>query len=165
VAWNAEGLGIAVEVSGKSQPIQTDPYAIGGRDEVELWIDTRDTRDVHRATKFCHHFLTHFRGAKPGSSLEVDVEQRRLHRALADAPTARSELVRTWAEPTRHGYRLEVFFPAVTLHGFDPDTNRRLGLYYRVGDPEQGDQFLSVGREFPVGEDPSLWATLELLGD
>ena len=24
------------------------------------------------------------------------------------------------------------------------------------------DQFLGVGRDFPVGENPSLWATLEL---
>jgi hypothetical protein len=28
--------------------------------------------------------------------------------------------------------------------------------------PDGEDQFLGVGREFPVGEDPSLWSTLEL---
>ena len=52
--------------------------------------------------------------------------------------------------------------PAEALNGFDPDTNRRLGFAYQVTDPDRGDQFLGVGREFPVAEDPSLWATLEL---
>lgn len=163
VAWNAAGLGLAFEVSGKAKPIESDCYAIGGRDEVEVWIDTRDTRDVHRATKFCHHFLASFRPSKRGQDLGVELAQLRIHRALADAPMARPGLTVAWAETTRGGYRLEMFLPAEALHGFDPDTNRRLGLYYRVGDPERGDQFLAVGREFPVGEDPSLWATLELI--
>jgi hypothetical protein len=63
----------------------------------------------------------------------------------------------------RMGWRMEVFLTAEALHGFDPETNRRLGFAYQVTDPVRGDQFLSVGREFPVGEDPSLWATLELV--
>ncbi len=33
----------------------------------------------------------------------------------------------------------------------------------QVTDPERGDQFLGVGREFPIGEDPSLWSTLDLV--
>jgi len=32
-----------------------------------------------------------------------------------------------------------------------------------VTDPERPDEFLGVGREFPVGENPSLWSTLELI--
>ena len=66
------------------------------------------------------------------------------------------------AERTLSGWRLELFFPAESLHGFDPETNRRLGFAYQVTDPDRGDQFFGVGREFPVGEDPSLWATLRL---
>ena len=60
------------------------------------------------------------------------------------------------------GWRLELFLPAEALHGFDPETNRRLGFAYQVTDPDREDQFLGVGREFPVGENPSLWSTLEL---
>lgn len=164
VAWNPAGLGVAFEVTGKARPIEADPYAIGGRDEVELWIDTRDTRDVHRATRFCHRFSATFPGPKKGPTLNVDLAQTRIHRAQADAPLAKLGQVLTWAEPIKGGYRLELFFTAEALHGFDPDTNRRLGFYYRVADPERGDQFLGVGREFPVTDDPSLWATL-ILGD
>ena len=57
---------------------------------------------------------------------------------------------------------MEMFLPAEALHGFDPETNRRLGFAYLVTDPDREDQYLTVGREFPIGEDPSLWATLEL---
>ena len=47
-------------------------------------------------------------------------------------------------------------------------TPRRIdGSGSRTGltDPHRGDQFLGVGRDFPVAEDPSLWATLELIDE
>jgi hypothetical protein len=73
-------------------------------------------------------------------------------------------LLQARAERLKTGWRLELFLPAAVLHGFDPETNRRLGFAYQVSDPdpERQDQFLGVGREFPVGENPSLWSTLEL---
>jgi hypothetical protein len=36
-------------------------------------------------------------------------------------------------------------------------------VYYHIRDQELGDQFLSVGWEFPFADDPSLWAVLELV--
>ena len=57
---------------------------------------------------------------------------------------------------------MEAFLPAAVLHGFDPETNRRLGFCYRLRDREMGDQFLAPGAEFPYWEDPSLWSVLEL---
>ena len=60
------------------------------------------------------------------------------------------------------GYRLEAFLPAAVLTGFDPEQHPRLGVYYAVRDGEKGDQFLAVNADFPVADDPSLWAVLEL---
>jgi hypothetical protein len=37
-----------------------------------------------------------------------------------------------------------------------------LGFAYQVSDAQREDQFLGVGRDFPLGENPGLWATLEL---
>jgi len=145
-AWNPKGLGVADAVNG-----------------LELWVDTRDTRDVHRATRFCHHFAAYLPPSSKGPIAEPVVAQQPIARALANAPSAAPKAIRAWAERLRAGgWRLEIFLSADALHGFDPDTNRRLGLYYQVIDAGLGDQFLGVGREFPVGEDPSLWATLEL---
>jgi hypothetical protein len=48
------------------------------------------------------------------------------------------------------------------MNGFDPELNRRLGFAYRIADFVRADQYLTVGKEFPVGENPSLWSTLVL---
>jgi hypothetical protein len=162
VAWNPQGLAVAVEVSGKAGPIVHEPERPFGSDAVHLWIDTRDTRNVHRATRFCHWFTASLTPGGAAGGLGVDVVQRPIHRATADAPISRPESVAARAERIRKGWRLELFLTAEALNGFDPETNRRLGFAYQVTDPERADQFLGVGREFPIGEDPSLWSTLEL---
>jgi hypothetical protein len=172
VAWNPEGLAVAVEAIARpnSGPGGGAARAPGeerpdGIDGLQVWVDTRDTRDVSRATRFCHRFTARLRGlatSAPGP-LAVDLAQRPIARAIADAPTCRPELLAARAERLKAGWRLELFLPAAALHGFDPETNRRLGFAYQVSDPDRGaDQFLGVGREFPVGENPSLWSTLEL---
>ncbi len=75
---------------------------------------------------------------------------------------ARNGLIESRAENLRDGWTLEVFLPAQALNGFDPETNRRLGFAYQVSDHVRQDQFLGVGRDFPIGENPSLWSTIEL---
>ena len=162
-AWNPAGLAFAFEVFDKAGPISPEPGRPSGIDGVQLWIDTRDTRNVHRATRFCHRFAATLAPAS-GRTLDVDVVQRPIARAIADAPSAKVGAILARAERTLSGWRLELFLPAESLNGFDPETNRRLGFTYQVTDPDRGDRSFGVGREFPVGEDPSLWATLELVG-
>jgi hypothetical protein len=164
LGWNPEGLAVAVEVSGKPGTLQHAPDRPEDSDGLQLWVDTRDTRDIHRASRYCHRFIASVVPSK-GKGLDVVVRQAKIARATADAPMADLEPVRSSAGRTRTGYLLELFLPASVLLGFDPETNRRLGVCYRVTDPDRGDQHLSVAREFPVGEDPSLWATLELSDD
>jgi hypothetical protein len=161
VGYNASGLGVAFELLDKAGPISPEPGMPSGIDGAQVWLDTRDTRNVHRATRFCHRFVASLVPGK-GRSLEVSVVQKPIARAVADAPVGKPGSVQARAERTLSGWRLELFFPADSLHGFDPETNRRLGFYYEVNDPDRGGQCLGVGREFPVGEDPSLWATLAL---
>ncbi len=57
VGYNASGLGVAFEVVDKAGPISPEPGRSVGVDGVQVWIDTRDTRNVHRATRFCHRFV------------------------------------------------------------------------------------------------------------
>src|SRR5690606_38675280 len=56
LAWNDNGLGMSVNVRGRSGPPQCDPEKPGTSDGLQLWIDTRDTHSVHRATRFCQLF-------------------------------------------------------------------------------------------------------------
>lgn len=81
---------------------------------------------------------------------------------MADAPISRGDDIPLRVELSRTGWLLELFLPTEVLSGFDPDTNRRLGFAYQIADHVREDQFLAIGRDFPIGENPSLWATLEL---
>ncbi len=161
VAWNPAGLAVAIEATGKAGPItfEEGPTLSNG---AQIWIDTRDTRGIHRASRFCHRFAAKLSPGGSRTALEVELAQRPIARAVADAPTCPIETLSARAERLSGGWRLELFFPSEALHGFDPETNRRLGFAYQVSDPDREDQFLGVGREFPIGEDPSLWSTLEL---
>jgi hypothetical protein len=176
-AWNPRGLAVSVEAAARPGPgprAAAAEYRPEGSDGLQLWIDTRDTRTVSRATRFCHKFSARLHGLTGSGrgALRVEVQQKPIARAIADAPMGRVALIQTRAERLQGqgqaqaggGWRLELYLPAEVLHGFDPDTNRRLGFAYQVTDPdpEREDQFLGVGREFPVGENPSLWSTLEL---
>jgi hypothetical protein len=161
VGWCSAGLGIAILADGFSSklpgPVAPEKFA-----DIHLWIDTRDTRNVSRATRFCHHFSAGLSLRGDRKALDHEVSQKLIARAVADAPLCAAERITSRAAIDRSGWMLEIFLPAAVLHGFDPDTNRRLGFAYQVSDHQREDQFLGVGRDFPLGENPSLWATLEL---
>lgn len=164
VAWNPRGLAVSVEASGRSAPIVLEER-VPGADGFNVWVDTRDTRNVARATRFCHRFSARLTPGTTRSALGLEVAPRTIARAVADAPLCDPSLLQARAERKRDGWLAELFIPAEAPSGFDPETNRRIGFAYQVTDPDREDQFLGVGREFPVGENPSLWATLELRGE
>ncbi len=164
LGWSETGLGLSVDVKGK------DNFPIGDIDRprqsdgVTLWIDTRGDRTGHRATRTCHQF--HFLAAGGGSEKgEPAFLQTKIHRALLDAPLATSADVPFKYERTKNGYRIEAFLSANVLTGFDPEQYPRLGVFYAVRDFERGEQTPGADRDFPFGEDPSLWASLELVRD
>lgn len=162
LAWNETGLGLQVVVKGKDSPPLGDPDRLRQSDGITIWIDTRGDRSGHRATKTCHQF--HFLAAGGGSErVEPLFAQTKIHRALQDAPLATSTDVPFRVERIKKGYRIEAFLSANVLYGFDPEQNPRLGIYYAVRDFELGEQTPSVGSDFPFAEDPSLWASLELV--
>ncbi len=162
LAWNETGLGFQVEVRGKDQLAQGDAQRPRGADGAMLWLDTRDTRNIHRASRYCHHFFFLPTGGGPEHD-EPAAGQLAIHRALNDAPLCRPEQIAFHAQRTKGGYILEAFLPAAVLNGFDRETNPRLGFFYSVRDAELGEQTLSLGPDFPYWEDPSLWSTLELV--
>jgi hypothetical protein len=162
LGWNDFGLAVQVEVNGKEQLPVGDSDKPKSSDGLSLWIDTRDARASHRASRFCHHFLFLATGGGADKE-EAFVDQAKINRAQQDAPLANLADVLFRGHRTKSGYRLEAFLPTSALSGFDPEQHPRLGIYYAVRDQELGDQFLSVGWEFPFGDDPSLWSVLELV--
>ena len=162
LAWNDSGIGLQVEVRGKEQQPQGDASRPRVSDGVTLWIDTRDARTSHRASRYCHQFHFLPTGGGPDRD-EPAFVQTKINRALQDAPLASADAVPFRSSITKSGYVVEVFLPAAVLTGFDPAQNPRLGFYYAVRDAELGEQVLVVGSEFPYWEDPTLWSVLELV--
>jgi hypothetical protein len=161
LGWNENGIGVQARVTGKAAPWQCDASRLRGSDGLTLWIDTRDARGGHRGTRYCHQF--HFLPSGGGPDGDDAVfAQTKINRALQDSPIASASAVPFRASAVKSGYLLEAFLSATALHGFDPEQNTRLGVYYVVRDSEHGEQTLSVGSEFPYWEDPSLWSVLEL---
>jgi hypothetical protein len=167
LAWNDEGLGISVEVRGKQLPLEVDPRAPTFSDGLQIWIDTRNTQTIHRASRFCHHFC--FVPTGGGASAEEPFGvQLPIAQAREPSPLAAKGSLLVQSIINSDGYRLEAWLRREQLHGFDPSTDReagtptRLGFYYAVRDAELGEQPLTVDSRFPFAYDPSLWSTLEL---
>lgn len=162
LAWNEFGLGVQAVVTGKQQPPAGDADRPRSSDGVTLWVDTRDARSSHRASRFCHQF--HFLAAGGGPDKdEPAFAQTKINRALQDAPLCNPADVAFRCHREKRGYRVEAFLPAAVLSGFDPEQYPRLGVYYHVRDAELGDQYLGVNGDFPFSDDPSLWEPLELV--
>ena len=142
-------------------PLACDTKRPGESDGLHVWIDTRNVQNIHRASRFCHHFclLPASSNGKVGNPFATQIEIARSREAgtLADG-----KQIKVCAQATKTGYRLQAWFPADILVGFDTEANPRLGFYYHLRDSELGDQFLTVDDEFPFASDPSLWSTLEL---
>jgi hypothetical protein len=162
LAWNELGLGVQAEVRGKDQLPRGDVQRPRVSDGVTLWLDTRDARTSHRASRTCHQF--HLLPAGGGAEHdEPAFVQTPIHRALQDAPVCSPSAVPFRAHSKKSGYRVEAFLPANVVNGFDPEQHPRLGFFIAVRDAELGDHLLSGGPEFPYWEDPSLWSVLELV--
>ncbi len=162
-AWNPHGIGFEFQIKERTIPPMGDPENPTRPDSLQLWIDTRNTQSVHRATRFCHHFcLLPTGGGTTGS--EATAVQLPVARAKEDAPVTDSEDFLVRRHTQTDGYRLEFWIPAEALHGYDPLQQPLIGFSCRVNDAEHGRLPFALADDFPVESDPSLWHTLELIG-
>ncbi|MGE5195220.1 MAG: hypothetical protein ACM3U2_22225 [Deltaproteobacteria bacterium] len=162
LAWNERGLGIAVEVKGKNRPPECPREAPEAGDGMRFFIDTRNTQNIHRASRYCQQFCL-FPTGGGSNSTDPWAAQLPILRAREEAPRVNIAEIRLAAAVSKTGYLLEAWLPAGVLYGYDPEAQPRLGFYYALRDAELGEQYLSVGPEFPFAIDPSLWSTLELV--
>jgi len=162
-AWSEEGLVFVLQVAGKKQLPWCRATRIEDSDGLQVWIDTRNAHNIHRASRFCHRFA--FLPAGEGRKLDEPVA---VLLAINRAKESPKEIARNalQVKAVRHhdGYALQAFIPAAAMTGFDPSEHPRLGFSYAVIDRELGWQTFSIGPEFPFTEDPSLWGSLELVG-
>ncbi len=164
MAWSPEGLAWWVRVEGKQQLPWCRESRPEDSDGLQVWVDTRATTNVHRASRFCHRFVFLPRGG--GRNAEQPVaDQLLINRARENARPARVRELQVHSKVSKSGYELSAFAPAVVMGGFDPESQSTLGFTYSVLDRERGLQTFSAGQGFPYEEDPSCWAELRLVDD
>ncbi len=161
-AWSEAGLACSVRVEGKKHPSWCRETRLEDSDSLQIWIDTRDTHNIHRASRFCHRFV--FLPGGAGRNYDQPVaDQLLVDRARENANPVRPGQLQVVLAKRVDGYVLSAFIPAAALTGFNPADHPRLGFTYFVFDRELGQQHFSVGSEFPFAADPSLWGTLALV--
>jgi hypothetical protein len=160
-AWNENALAFSVRVEGKKHPNWCRETRLEDSDSLQLWIDTRDTHNIHRASRFCHRFI--FLPGGAGRNYELPLaDQLLVDRARENANPVRPGQLKVAVEKRVDGYVLMACIPADALTGFNPADHPKLGFTYALFDRELGLQCFSVGNEFPFASDPSLWGTREL---
>lgn len=157
-AWNEDYFLIACEVIRRTAPPRCDPKAWWKLDGLRVLIDTRDARDVKRATRFCHFFYAlPVGGGKAGRAPIVGVHG--VSRAKENPPDIDVQQIQVATQISRQRYALELAIPAGCLHGWSPLEHPRIGVYYKIRDTCHGDQQLCASDELGWNSDPSIWAT------
>ena len=162
VGWSEEGLFISADVTGKTQALWCRETQLLESDGLQVWVDTRDTHNVHRASKFCHWFLLLPSGGGEANDQPV-ASMLKINRTKDDSPTINRFKIEVEAKIRKNGYRLTAFITGKSLNGWDPNDHRNLGFNYAAIDRELGWQTLAIGPELPISEDPSLWQSLQLI--
>ena len=162
LAWSESGLAFSVRVEGKRKSPWCRDTRPEDSDGLHVFVDTRDVHTVHRAGRFCHRFV--FLPGGAGRGLKDPVAQwMPIHRAREHPRAIPRDTLKVRREKRVDGYVLDALIPAEALTGFDVREHRRVGFAYALIDRELGEQTLGVGSPLPYQEDPSLWATLELV--
>lgn len=154
MAWNPSGLFIACRVNGRRTGFRCDPSRFWEGDNIRVMTDMRDTRDIHRASRYCQQFYL-LPGGGPRN--EPIAGSARIQRAAESAPIAPAGSIPIAARRTAGSYTLEAHLPAQVLAGFDPTEHPRIGVYVMVEDVELGQQYLTVGDDLYWFVDPSTW--------
>lgn len=159
--WSEIGLAVGCHVRGKSRTLKCDAKDLDASDGLWICVDTRGSRDLRRANRFCRRFLVMPRGGGSKGDAPV-VRSPVFQRSKEDAPEIRLDDIRVRSEIASKGYALLVVIPAAALPGFDPLEHPRIGFYCMIQDRQFGTQCLTVGDEFQWDIDPSTWATAVL---
>ena len=160
-AWSPTGLYLHLKVKGKKQSVWCRNTQLLESDGIQVWIDTRDTHNVHRATRFCHWFMLLPAGDGSDRSKPI-ATMLKINRAKEHSPSLNRFPVKIECSFQKTGYKLSAFLPSTSLNGWSPEEYRKIGFNFLVTDRELGQQTLGVGSGYPIAEDPSLWSTLLL---
>ncbi len=160
LGWNEKGLFCTVDFAKQGELFYPD-FRSG--DSVELFIDTRDVKSSSRISRFCHHFFFLREPLEAPSGEKVQAGEITRFRGEEGRPLAESSLFEIEVKKRLRGYLMAIFIPKEALFGFAPEEFDRMGFNYRINQSEEEPHFFSASDlDFPVENQPSLWASSRL---
>jgi len=158
IAWSEEGITFQFLLRGKLRRPYCRLSDLEHSDGIEVYVDTRNTKNVHRATRYCHRFIFLPGGGGPGekdpygSMLKINMARGEPATMGAYQPHVECKLSST-------GYRLTCHLSRQYLEGWSPSEQPEVGIFFHLRDAELGHICLAYDKQLPIGEDPSLWPT------
>lgn len=161
VAVGSNALFFQADVQGKRQLPWCRESRLEDSDGLHVWIDTRNSKEIHRATKFCHRYGFAPMGKGPKADLPF-VGWAPINRARENPQPPPDDQMAIRARVAGDRYRLVACVHFDALSGIDLDDFPTVGFYFAVMDRELGWQSLALQPDLPVMDNPSLWAQLRL---
>ncbi len=165
-AWTGTGFFFQTSLKtppGKS-PVSETSKPSARTTHMSLYLDTRWSPGVHRATSYCHRF--DFIINRPSRSEPIQPghgELNPIQRARAAPAEVHPSQISVGAFFQSDGYEIRAFLKGETLTGYAPDEYQEIGVFFTINDPHLGNQVLARTLQSPYFEDPSLWCRARLI--
>jgi hypothetical protein len=159
-SWDDSGLYFGFEISRK-KTYKIKPKEPVKGDCLELWIDTRDLKDSHRANRYCHRFYL-LPGGRGSDGKQPIARHTHIVGAREQSPPCPEDQIEVGLRRLKRTCQMEIKIPAAGLNGFQPREFRRIGFNYILHDAEKGQQSWTCDGDEERSNDPSTWGTLEL---
>jgi hypothetical protein len=159
VAVGSNALFFQADIQGKRQLPWCRDSRLEDSDGLHIWIDTRHSREVQRATKYCHRYGFLPMGRGPKADLPY-AGWAPINRARETSPQPPDDLLAIRARVADGRYRLIAAVHFDALHGIDVSDFPVIGCYFCILDRELGWQSLSMQPDMSSTENPSLWSEL-----
>ncbi len=155
VAWEEEGLHFQCDVQSPLSSVVYPEYEKG--DAVELFIDTKNLKNVRVPHRFCHHFYF-LPETIEGSEQAQEITRFRAEDAR---PLCSPENIQMKVQKKPHGYVMDIFLLKEALTGFEPLETRGCGFAYRILRTGKSPQHFTLSScHCKIERHPYLWATL-----
>ncbi len=160
--WDDDSLYIGLDVTGKRKPVEVNTRRFWEKDCIEMWIDVRNDKTQRRYTEHCHHFFFIPKGRDGSPELATACDWKEPGSAITDTIRDHPD-IEIASVIERDGYSLEARITRGAIPTYDPVNHPVIGFTYRIDDTDRRIQWWNCGKDFPGGQDPSTWGSVELV--
>ncbi len=165
MAWSIDGLFFHSRLRAPAGREAAIANSLSPKSQLfSVYLDTRWSPGVHRATSYCHRFdfiLT--RPTRSQSVIRGHGELSPIQRARSAPAAVHPQDISVATFFHSAGYDIKAFLKGDTLTGYSPEEFQEIGIFYTINDSVLGNQIMARTLQSPYFEDPSVWCRGQLL--